>query len=103
MRSLTHARGAAISALGLAMTMTLVTPLSAFAEDTLLSQGQEATATSAAPETSAANAFDGNMDTQWSPASSDQERYLTVDLGVRAMISKIVVDWGTSPTSYVIR
>jgi len=87
-----------IAGAGLALTSAAaLSPASASTNtsaDALLSQGMPATASSESTGSPAVDAVDGNLNTGWAPASGDQERYLTVDLGSRAMISKVVLDWG---------
>ncbi|MDC0713634.1 discoidin domain-containing protein [Stigmatella sp. ncwal1] len=59
---------------------------------TLLSQGKSATASSAEAGLGAANAVDGNADTRWGSAFTNNE-WLYVDLGASATITRVVLNW----------
>ncbi|WP_438870621.1 discoidin domain-containing protein [Paractinoplanes bogorensis] len=66
---------------------------SAFAADTLLSQGKPTTASSnETADTVAANATDGNPGTRWSSQFSDPQ-WLRVDLGQTSTITSVVLQW----------
>ncbi|GID27339.1 discoidin domain-containing protein [Paractinoplanes brasiliensis] len=79
----------ALVAAGLAVTAHS----SAYAADTLLSQGKPTTSSSnETADTVAANATDGNDGTRWSSQFSDPQ-WLRVDLGATATISSVVLQW----------
>src|SRR5690242_14451961 len=77
----------------LAATFIVVTPLTAHAADTLLSQGKPATASSTENAgTPAGAAVDGDTGTRWSSAFSDPQ-WLQVDLGASATVSQVSLSW----------
>jgi hypothetical protein len=96
MRSMIHPR-ALWAAVLIALAAVLISPVRhARAADTLLSQGQPATASSTENAgTPASAAVDGNTGTRWSSAFSDPQ-WLQVDLGSTATISRVVLNWETA-------
>ncbi len=83
----------------LALVAVLVAAYAAFtivaarADDTLLSQGKPALAsTTESPALEAGNAVDGNTGTRWSSAFNDPQ-WLQVDLGATSTISRVVLNW----------
>jgi hypothetical protein len=74
----------------------VVTALHADAAETLLSQGQPATASSTENAgTPASAAVDGNTGTRWSSAFSDPQ-WLQVDLGTSSTITRVALQWETA-------
>ena len=74
----------------------VVTALHADAAETLLSQGQPATASSTENVgTPASAAVDGNTGTRWSSAFSDPQ-WLQVDLGTSSTITRVALQWETA-------
>ncbi|CAJ1381997.1 unnamed protein product [Effrenium voratum] len=58
----------------------------------------------AAPELGAARAVDGLFVTYWSPAASDEDPWISVDLGTVQRLSHIVLYWGEFyPLSYWVQ
>ncbi|CAJ1368400.1 unnamed protein product [Effrenium voratum] len=58
----------------------------------------------AAPELGAARAVDGLFVTYWSPAASDEDPWISVDLGTVQALSHIVLYWGEFyPLSYWVQ
>ncbi|PYC76375.1 coagulation factor 5/8 type domain-containing protein [Streptomyces tateyamensis] len=82
----------AVAALVVGLLVTL-TPATAQAAPTLLSQGRPATASSTENVgTPASAAVDGNTGTRWSSAFSDPQ-WLQVDLGATSTISQVTLNW----------
>ncbi|MEU4142691.1 discoidin domain-containing protein [Streptomyces parvulus] len=76
-----------------AALVTLPAPVAATAADTPLSQGRTATSSSAENAgTPSGNAVDGDANTRWSSAASD-DQWLQVDLGATASVTRVVLDW----------
>jgi hypothetical protein len=74
-------------------SLLAVTPTSASAAGTLLSQGRPTTASSTENAgTPAAAATDGNAGTRWSSQFSDPQ-WIQVDLGSSATIDQVVLNW----------
>jgi len=73
-----------------------VSPVPAGAAPTLLSQNRPATASSTENAgTPASAAVDGNPGTRWSSTFSDPQ-WLQVDLGARATLTQVVLNWETA-------
>lgn len=87
----------AVAAVVLVTSLLVIRPSNpAIAADTLLSQGQPATASSIeGAGLPAVAAVDGNNGTRWSSAASDPQ-WLQVDLGASATISQVVLQWETA-------
>ncbi|MBA9043345.1 MULTISPECIES: discoidin domain-containing protein [Streptomyces] len=94
-----HRAAASVLAVGalLASLITAAFAPSAHAADTLLSQGQTATASSQEGEGySAAAAVDGDLTgTRWASQWNDQQ-WLQVDLGQESVLSRVVLTWETA-------
>ncbi|WP_217168107.1 discoidin domain-containing protein [Streptomyces sp. AC512_CC834] len=86
-------RSLGVALVATAALVTLPTPMTATAADTPLSQGRTATSSSAEnASTSSANAVDGDTNTRWSSAASD-DQWLQVDLGATASVTRVELDW----------
>ena len=85
--------GVALASTVALIALPVVAPPSALAADANLSQGGTAASSSAEnARTPAAAAVDGDTGTRWSSAATD-DQWLQVDLGSRASISQVVLDW----------
>ncbi|WP_156885787.1 discoidin domain-containing protein [Massilia niastensis] len=94
----THARQVAGAirkpALGaLALALHLVYAPAALAQVTLLSQGKPAFASSVQGGATPNLAVDGQLQSRWESVHQKDPQWLYVDLGARASITKVVVQW----------
>ncbi|WP_443048308.1 discoidin domain-containing protein [Streptomyces sp. H39-C1] len=93
----------AVVALSLFFYALAAGPVTAHADDTLLSQGKTVTASSVeGAGTPASAAVDGDGTTRWASAWADPQ-WLQVDLGASSNISKIVLNWENAAKAYKIQ
>ncbi|MFB7653179.1 MULTISPECIES: discoidin domain-containing protein [unclassified Streptomyces] len=86
-------RSLGVALVATAALVTLPAPVTATAADPPLSQGRTATSSSAENAgTPSGNAVDGDTNTRWSSAASD-DQWLQVDLGATASVTRVVLDW----------
>jgi hypothetical protein len=84
---------AAVAILVLMAAYAVVSPVSAHAAGTLISQGKQATASSVESSgTPASGAVDGNTATRWSSAFGDPQ-WIQVDLGASATVNQVILNW----------
>lgn len=97
------AKRAVTTLLALAATALVVPGHPADAADTLLSRGKSATASASLPRYGAALAVDGLTSTRWAGPPGVERVSFTIDLGARARLSRVQLDWATAGHARVYR